>query len=172
MFLTDISLRPVFAFVVIIAFIALGITSYMGLGLNDMPEADMPVIAVNVSLPGASPDQVESNVTKKIEEAVGQISGVKHITSSIYEDSSLITIEFDDKKPVDVAAQDVRTKIDGIRGTLPHDIEEPVILKFDTTSAPILTLGVTGDLWARDMSKLIINTIYSAAQYSEWSGIR
>ncbi len=159
MFLTDISLRPVFAFVVIIAFIALGITSYMGLGLNDMPEADMPVIAVNVSLPGASPDQVESNVTKKIEEAVGQISGVKHITSSIYEDSSLITIEFDDKKPVDVAAQDVRTKIDGIRGTLPHDIEEPVILKFDTTSAPILTLGVTGDLWARDMSKLIINTI-------------
>jgi len=160
MFLTSISLkRPVFAFVVIIALLALGITGFRGLAINDMPEFDIPYCAVTITLPGASPDQVESKVTKKIEEAVGQISGVKHITSNVSEGYSVTIIEFDDKKSVDVAAQDVRTKIDGIRATLPDDAEEPVILKFDINAQAIISLAITGDLSALDMSQLVDDTI-------------
>jgi len=160
MFLTRISLkRPVFAFVVIIALIALGITGFRGLAMNDMPETNIPYSAVTITLPGASPDQVESKVTKKVEEAVGQISGVKHITSTVSEGYSMTIIEFEDNKPVDVAAQDVRTKIDSIRASLPDDIGEPVILKFDMNAQAIMSLALTGDLSARDMSQLVDDTI-------------
>ncbi|MEN6351031.1 MAG: efflux RND transporter permease subunit [Syntrophomonas sp.] len=160
MFLTDISLkRPAFAFVMIIAFIALGITGYLGLAINDMPEVDIPYIGVNIALTGASPDQVETKVSKKVEEAVGQISGVKHITTTINEGLSSTLIEFNEKKKVDEAAQDVRAKIDGIRDTLPQEIDEPVILKYDINSSPILSLGVTGDLNAKEMSQLIKDKI-------------
>jgi len=160
MLLTDISLkRPVFALVIIIALIAIGITGYRGLALNDMPEVDIPYISVNIAFNGASPDQIESKVSKKVEEAVGQISGVKHITTTISEGNSSTLIEFDEKKKVDVAAQDVRAKLDAIRGTLPTDIDEPVILKYDINSTPILSLGVTGNLSAHAMSQLIKDKI-------------
>ncbi len=160
MFLTRISLkRPVFAFVVIIALIAMGITGLRGLAMNDMPETNIPYSAVTITLPGASPDQVESKVTKKVEEAVGQISGVKHITSTVSEGYSMTIIEFEANKSVDVAAQDVRTKIDSIRASLPDDIGEPVILKFDMNAQAIMSLALTGDLSAGDMSQLVDDTI-------------
>ncbi len=86
MFITNISLkRPVFAIVIIIAMLAVGIVSFMGLNLNDQPETDLPYVSIMVALPGASPDQMESKVTEVIEDAVGQISGVKHLTSRVSE---------------------------------------------------------------------------------------
>ena len=160
MFLTRISLkRPVFAFVVIIALIALGITGFRGLAMNDMPETNIPYSAVTITLPGASPDQVESKVTKKVEEAVGQISGVKHITSTVSEGYSMTIIEFESNKSVDVAAQDVRTKLDSIRASLPDDIGEPIISKFDMNARAIMSLALTGNLSARDMSQLVDDTL-------------
>jgi len=159
MFLTNISLkRPVLAFVVIIALIAVGITSFISLGMNDMPETNIPYVMISIGLRGAGPDQVESKVTKKVEEAVGQISGVKHITSTINEGSSMTTVEFDDSRTAESAAQDVRTKIASIRGSLPSDMDEPVISKFDMSAMPIFSLAVTGDLGTRDMANLV-NTI-------------
>ncbi len=160
MFLTSISLkRPVFAFVVIIALLAVGITSFINLDMNDMPETNIPYVMVSVGLPGASPDQVEAKVTKKLEEAIGQISGVKHITSTVNEGSSMTTVEFDDTRTVESAAQDVRTKLDSIRGSLPSDINDPVISKFDMNAMPIVSLAVTGDLSTRDMANLVNDTI-------------
>jgi len=160
MTLTDISLkRPVFAFVVIIALIALGIVGFMGLAINDLPEVDIPYVGVNITLPGASPDQIESKITKKVEEAIGQISGVKHITSTVSEGRSFTLIEFILEKPQEVAAQDVRTKLDAIRGVLPQNIEEPVVTKFDISAMPILSLVVTGTLESRDLSQLVDDVI-------------
>ena len=93
MFLTDISLkRPVFATVIIIAMLAVGALSYIGLPINEYPEIEIPYIAVAISLPGTSAEQIEAKVTKKIEESVGQISGVKHITSTISEGISQTVI--------------------------------------------------------------------------------
>ncbi|HAG11085.1 MAG TPA: AcrB/AcrD/AcrF family protein [Desulfotomaculum sp.] len=160
MSLTDVSLkRPVFAFVVIIALVALGIVGLLGLSINDMPEVDIPYMGVSVSLPGASPDQVESKITKKVEETIGQISGVKHITSTVSEGYSFTFIEFTLEKPQEEASQDVRTKLDAIRGTLPQDIDEPVITKFDIDARPILSLVVTGKQQNNDLSELVDDTI-------------
>ncbi|GAB4260678.1 efflux RND transporter permease subunit [Thermincola ferriacetica] len=158
--LTDISLkRPVFATVIIIALVAVGIVSYTGLPINDMPDVDIPYVSVTIILPGASPDQVESKVSKKVEEALGQISGVKHLSTTITEGVSNTVVEFELEKSPDVAVEDVRTKLSAIRGELPQDIEEPIIAKFDVDAMPILSLAVTGPLNQRDLSELVDDLI-------------
>lgn len=170
MILSDISLkRPVLAIVTIIALIAIGITSFMGLSLNETPEINIPYVSVSIVLPGASAEQVESEVTKKVEEAVGQISGVKHITSDIKEGLSMTTVEFSDTRKGDDAAQDVRSKLSAIRATFPSDIQEPVISKFDLNAKPIISLAVTGDLSTADMSRLVDDSI--VPQLNNISGV-
>lgn len=158
--LTDISLkRPVFATVIIIAMIAVGIVSLLSLSINDMPDVNLPYVNISVTLTGASPDQIETKITKKIEDAVGQISGVKHITSTITEGNSNTTVEFTSDRSPDAALQDVRTKISSIRGSLPDNIDEPVITKIDINALPIMSLVVTGNLSDRDMSGLVDDVI-------------
>lgn len=160
MLITDISLkRPTFAIVVIIALLAVGITSFMGLNLNDQPETDLPYVSISVTLAGASPDQMESKVTKVIEDAVGQISGVKHLTSKVSESYTMTLVEFDDSRSADDAAQDVRTKLSSIRATLPGDMKDPVIAKMDLNQMPILSLAVTGKLSEIELSNLVNDTI-------------
>ena len=163
MFITNISLkRPIFAIVVIIAMLAVGITSFLNLNLNDMPDTDIPYVTVSISLPGASPDQIETKVTKEVEMAVGQLRGVKHITSSISEGYSMMMIEFDDSITADDAAQDVRTKINSIRADLPADIGEPTITKLDFDEMATISLAVTGDLNEVELSNLVDDTIVPA----------
>ncbi|MDF2524445.1 MAG: cation/multidrug efflux pump, partial [Clostridiales bacterium] len=160
MFLTDISLkRPVFITVIIIALLAMGIVSYTGLSLNSMPDVDPAYVSVTIILPGASPDQVESKVSKKVEESTGQISGVRHLSTTISEGVSTTTIEFELEKSSSEALQEVRDKISFIRGDLPTDIQEPIISKFDMTAQPIMSLAVTGPLENRELSKLIDDVI-------------
>lgn len=171
MFLTNISLkRPVFAIVVIIALLAVGIVSFLGLNLNDMPETDLPYAMINIVLPGASPDQMESKVTKVVEDAVGQISGVKHITSRVGESYSMTAIEFDSSRNPDDAAQDVRAKMSSIRGSLPDDIQEPVISKVDFNAMPILSLAVSGDLDEAALSEMVDETIVPSLNAVEGVG--
>lgn len=160
MFITDISLkRPTFAIVVIIALLAVGIVSFMGLNLNDMPDVNTPYVLVSVSLSGASPDQVESKVTEIVEDAVGQISGVKHITSSVSEGYSMTMVEFNDSVDGDDAAQDIRSKMSSIRSSLPDDINEPVISKLNINESSILSLAVSGELSSVKLSNLVDDTI-------------
>ena len=160
MFLTDISLkRPVFATVIIIAMLAVGAISYIGLPINEYPEVDVPYVAVAISLPGTSAEQLESKVTKRVEESVGQISGVKHITSSISEGVSQTVIEFNSGTEVNMAAQDVMDKLSGIRGTLPQDINEPIIQKFDFAALPIMSFVVTSPLSNKDLSQVVEDEI-------------
>ena len=160
MFITNLSLkRPVFAIVVIIAMLAVGVTSFLGLNLNDMPDTNIPYVTAAITLPGASADQVESKVTKEVEEAVGQLSGVKHITSYVNEGYSVTVVQFDDSKNPDDAAQDVRTKINAIRSSLPDDIGEPTITKFDFNEMPVLSLAVTGDMNEAELSDLVDDNI-------------
>lgn len=178
MFLANLSIkRPVFAIVVIIALLAVGAVSYMGLPINQYPDTDIPIAAVSISLPGASAEQLESKVTKKVEESVGQISGVKHITSTITEGVSQTTIEFNSEKKIDVAAQDVKDKISSIRGTLPLNIEEPIIQKFDFSAEAIISLVVTGPLSNRDLSQVVeenitkkLNTVKGVGSITTYGG--
>jgi HAE1 family hydrophobic/amphiphilic exporter-1 len=160
MFLTNLSLkRPVFATVTIIALVALGIISYVGLNINDYPEVEFPYVVVTIVQPGASPEQVETKISQKMEEAVGQISGVKHIYSTASEGVSVTVAEFTLETKAEVAAQDVRDRIGTIRGDLPQDIEEPVIARFDPMAMPIAYLAVSGELSLQEMSVLVNDKI-------------
>lgn len=155
MFLADISLkRPVFATVIIVALIVLGAVSYTGLPLNDMPEVEIPYVSTTIVFPGASPEQIESKVTKKVEEELSQVSGVKHTISIVNEGVSMTVLEFSMDKSPDAALEDVRTKLGSIRGELPQDIQEPVVSKIDIMAMPIMSLAVSGDMDKGQLAKL------------------
>lgn len=160
MFLTNLSLkRPVFATVTILALVALGIISFVGLNINDYPEVEFPYVVTTIVQPGASPEQVETKISQKMEEAVGQISGVKHIYSIAREGVSVTIAEFTLETKPEVAAQDVRDKVGTIRGALPQDIEEPVIARYDPMAMPIVYIAVTGELSQRELTVLVNDVI-------------
>ncbi|HWQ40717.1 MAG TPA: efflux RND transporter permease subunit, partial [Desulfosporosinus sp.] len=137
----------------------IGIISYRGLNINDMPQADFPYVTVSIEQRGVAPDQMETNVAKKVEEAIGQISGVKHITTNISEGVCNVIVEFALEKSPDVAAQEVRDKVSSIRKSLPDDIDEPIIAKYDFAAQPILSLAVSGTMDNRAISKLVDDVI-------------
>lgn len=158
--LTDISLkRPVFATVIILALLAIGAVSFKGLPLTSMPDVDPPYVTVTIVQPGASPEQMETKISKKVEDAVGQVSGVKHISTTISQSVSSTLIEFELEKPSGEAIQEVRDKLGLVRADLPDDIEEPTIAKYDSTATPILSLAVTGSMDKQKLSQLVEDKI-------------
>jgi hydrophobic/amphiphilic exporter-1 (mainly G- bacteria), HAE1 family len=152
MFLSDLSIkRPVLTTCVMLALVILGLFSMRTLGWDLYPNVDIPVVTVSVAYPGASPDAVEQDVVKKIEEAVNPIEKVTEISSTSQEGFGTIVIEFDISRNVDRALDDVRSKIGQIRRDLPATIKEPVIQKFDPAQTPVLSLVVKPNESHRDM---------------------
>ncbi|MBN2565277.1 MAG: efflux RND transporter permease subunit [Candidatus Eisenbacteria bacterium] len=146
MFLSNASLkRPVAMTTAILALLVLGAFSYLRLGLDFLPKVDFPYVTVVTVYQGAGPREIETLVTEKIEDAVSSIDGVKHIRSTSMEDISQVFIEFEFGVDVDIAAIDVREKVDEIKADLPDDADPPKILKFDVNAAPIANLALYGD---------------------------
>ncbi len=153
MWLADTSVkRPVFATMVIMALVVLGVVSYPSIGVDLFPKIDFPIVTITTTLKGASPDVMDVDVTDRIEGAVNTINGVKSITSTSYESMSRTTIEFVLERDIDQAVQDVREKVSGIRNKLPADIDEPKIAKVDPDAQPILFLNLSGNRSVRDLS--------------------
>jgi len=153
MWLADTSVkRPVFATMVILALVVLGIVSYPSIGVDLFPKIDFPIVTISTTLKGASPEVMDVDVTDMIEGAVNTINGVKSITSSSTEGVSRITIEFVLERNIDLAVQDVREKVSLIRSKLPDDIDEPRIVKVDPDATPILWMNLSGDKSVRDLS--------------------
>ncbi len=138
--------RPVAMGCLIIALALLGLNSWRKMGLEEMPRIDAPFITIVTVYPGASPEEIETDVAKRIEDAVGTIDGLKHISSACMENVNQVLLEFELGVNVDIAATDVREQIDLIRADLPADVEDPKILKFDVNAKPIITMALTGDL--------------------------
>jgi HAE1 family hydrophobic/amphiphilic exporter-1 len=160
MWLTSVSIRrPVFILMVVGALIVLGLNSLSKLRLELNPKVDFPFVTVITIYPGAGPSEVESQVTKKIEDAVASVNGVKTITSSSQEGQSAVSIEFNMGVSSDVASADVREKISAIRAQLPVAVKEPVVLKFDVNSQPILYYGLTGKRSNRELRDMADNII-------------
>ncbi|HEY8376734.1 MAG TPA: efflux RND transporter permease subunit, partial [Nannocystis sp.] len=135
--------RPVFTTMVMLGLVVLGLFSYRRLPIDEFPEVDFPFVTVQTIYPGASPETVEREVTRRLEEAFNPIEGVDQITSMSLEGASLIIIQFDLERDGDAAAQDVRAKIESVRRDLPADIEPPVVQKFDPTAMPIMSLALS-----------------------------
>jgi len=143
MWFTQVSLRnPVFATMVMIAFVVLGVFSFQRLQVDQFPNIDFPVVVVQVAYPGASPEIVESEVTKKVEEAVNAIAGVNTLTSRSYEGQSIVIIEFQLTVDGRKAAEDVREKIAILRPVFRDEVEEPRVLRFDPASRSIWSVAV------------------------------
>ncbi|MGI9150986.1 MAG: efflux RND transporter permease subunit [Limnohabitans sp.] len=143
MWFTKISLKnPVFATMVMLAFVVLGLFSYQRLKIDQFPNIDFPVVVVTTEYPGASPEIVESEVSKKIEEGVNSIAGINALTSRSYEGMSVVVIEFQLHIDGRKGADDVREKVAAIRPTLRTDVKEPKVLRFDPSSRAIWSLAV------------------------------
>lgn len=158
--LSNIAVRkPVFTVMMVLALLVLGYTSFNRMNVDLFPEIDFPFVIVSTEYPGASAEAVETDVTKKIEDAVNPIEGLKHITSESQEGFSLVLAEFVLEKDGKLAAQEAREKVAQIRDELPADIEEPVIARFDPASQPIISLTVSGTRPLRDITTFIKDDI-------------
>ncbi|NOY82722.1 MAG: efflux RND transporter permease subunit [Kiritimatiellaeota bacterium] len=147
MLLTDASLkRPIAMTTVILVMLLLGVLAYRRLGLDLMPKVDVPFVTVVTVYPGASPREIETEIAKKIEDAVVAIDGLKHVNTSCMQSVCQTFLEFDLDRDVDIAAMDVREKIGLIRNELPAAAEEPKVLKFNLNARPVVRLALTGDL--------------------------
>ena len=128
MILSDLSVKqPVFATMMMVALVVLGVFSYRELSIDLFPNIDFPVVTVQTLYPGVAPETVETEVTKRIEEAVNPIEGVKHISSTTTEGVSIVVTEFELGTDIHTAAQDVRSKVSALRRDFPTGVEEPVI---------------------------------------------
>ena len=158
--LADVSInRPVFATMMIFALVVLGWFSYNKLNVDLNPNVDIPFVMITSILPGAGPEQIETDVTKKIEDAVNPIEGVDYIQSIAQENVSIVVIAFKLEIDGKQAAQDVREKVAAIRGDLPTDLEDPVVQRFDFSSFPIMNLTVAGDRSEREVTDYTKNVI-------------
>jgi HAE1 family hydrophobic/amphiphilic exporter-1 len=157
MFLSNLSIkRPIFATMMMLALVILGIFSYRKLAIDMYPDVEIPVLSIVTVFPGASPETVEREVTKRIEEVVNRISGAKHVMSISRESVSQVVVEFHLEVKINEASQDTRAKINTIRRDLPQDIEEPVIQKIDVGSIPVVSLAVRSEkLSPRELTTLV-----------------
>ncbi|MDH4465963.1 MAG: efflux RND transporter permease subunit [Acidovorax sp.] len=146
MWFTQVSLKnPVFATMVMLAIVVLGLFSYQRLKVDQFPNIDFPVVVVTVDYPGASPEIVESEVTKKIEEGVNSIAGINALTSRSYEGAAVVIIEFQLHIDGRKAAEDVREKVATVRPLLRTEVKEPRVLRFDPASRAVWSLAVLPD---------------------------
>ena len=163
MILTRISVNhPVFATMLMVALLVFGIYSYQRLPIEQLPDIDLPVVAVVTSYPGASPEAVENDIVKPIENAVNTISGIDTIQSVAQMGQAMVIILFDMDVQSSAAAQDVRDRLAQIEANLPDNAGDPQILRFDPSELPVVSLAVSSDtMSARDLTALTDDVIVS-----------
>ena len=151
--------RPVFAWVLVLSLVVVGLFSYQHLTVDRLPQVDLPAVAVITKLVGASPEDIETDVTDRIERAVNTISGQSKLRSISTEGVSQVIIEFGFDKNGDVAAQEVRDKISQVLVDLPRGIEPPVIQKVDPDATPILYISLSADRPIRELTEFADKTV-------------
>ena len=151
--------RPVFATMLIMALVVMGVASYFRLGVDFFPKVEFPIVTVSTTLRGAAPEEVETQVSKRIEEAVNTIAGIDDLRSTSAEGISLVSIQFVLEKDPDVAAQEVRDKISTILSELPKDADPPVVQKLATDASPILNIVVASGRDLRETTKVVDDRI-------------
>lgn len=145
--------RPVFTWVLMLILLVVGGTSFVGLGVDRFPDIDFPVVIVSTQLTGASPEQVETEISEPMEEALNAISGLDELRSNSYEGLSVVVAQFDLDKDIDVAAQEVRDRIDRIMRELPEGIEPPQVMQVDPDEMPILQIAVLSSRSSREVTE-------------------
>lgn len=151
--------NPVFAWMLMLGLMLFGLLSFKGMGVSQMPDVDFPVISVDITWEGAAPEVMESDVVDIIEDSVMGIQGLKEVSSSTKQGSADVTLEFHLGRDIDVALQEVQSKVSEAQRRLPTDIDPPVIRKTNPQDQPIMWIGLTSDLPFRDMVEYVDNTL-------------
>jgi HAE1 family hydrophobic/amphiphilic exporter-1 len=156
--------RPVFTWVLVAIPVVLGLVAYASLGVDLFPKVDFPVVSITANLPGASAEEMETTVTRPIEEAVNQVSGIDELRSTTREGLTTVMVQFKLERSGDVAAQEVRDKIATIVKQLPQGMDPPVVNRFDLDAAPIMTLGVSGRRDVREVTEIAKHQVQEPLQ--------
>ncbi len=152
--IADISVdRPVFALMMSLALVVVGLLSYRRLGVDLLPAVEQPTVTVFTALPGAGPEEIESAVTQPIEEQLNTIAGIEEMRSVNREGFSFVNLTFTLDRPIDQAVQDVRDKLSRIVRLLPEGTDPPVISTFDSESSPILAVAISGPTSLRELTE-------------------
>jgi len=151
--------RPVFAAMIVLALVVVGSASYFRLGVDRFPSVDLPTVAVRTSLPGASPEEIESEVSRPIEEAVNTVDGIDQLRSISSQGVSVVVVTFKLDRKIDIATQDVRDRVSSVIRDLPTDTLPPVVQKFDNDSAPVITIALSSDRSIRELTELADKTV-------------
>ncbi|HEY8518141.1 MAG TPA: efflux RND transporter permease subunit [Candidatus Binatia bacterium] len=146
--------RPVFATMLVLLFVVLGAMSYTRLGVDLFPNVDFPITSISTTLKGASVEEVETRVTKPIEEAVNEIQGIDELSSTTREGVSRVLVQFHLERDNADAAQDVRDKVAIVMAQLPEGVDPPVVVKFDLDASPIMRIAVSGDRDPREITEI------------------
>src|SRR6266571_2323161 len=153
--LAEISIRrPVFATMIVMALVVVGAAGYFKLGVDRTPPVDLPSVFVSTRLSGASPAEMESLVAQPIEEVVNTVEGITELRSISGQGNSFIIVQFDLRRNVSVAAEDVRTRVATVVPDLPREADPPVITKFDSDRSPVLTVALSGERSQRELTEL------------------
>jgi len=152
MTLSDLSIkRPVFAWMLMLGLISFGAISFNRMGISQLPDVDYPVVNISVSLEGAAPEVMETQVTDVLESAVMTIAGIKDISSSSRRGSARITLEFELEHDIDDAMQEVQAKVSQAARNLPKEIDPPVVTKTNPEDQPIIWMALSGDRPVKDL---------------------
>ncbi len=154
--------QPVLITMLMGALVVVGILSYFSLPVDLLPEVSFPIVAITTVYPGASADDVESSITKPIEEAVVSLNGVRNVNSTSRENLSQIAVEFTLETNSQVAAQNVQEKINAIRGAFPTQAHSPTVQRFDFAALPIMSVGIAdtkGKMNPAELRRFVDNTV-------------
>src|SRR5215212_2654775 len=139
---------------IVLALVVVGAASFFRLGIDRFPSVDLPTVAVRTNLPGAAPEEIESEVTRPIEEIVNTVDGIDQLRSVSTAGISIVIVTFKLDRDIDTAAQDVRDRVSTVIRELPEDATPPVVQKFDNDSAPVLTVALSADRPLRELTEL------------------
>ena len=159
--------RPVTTVMLLFIVILCGVVSLTGMKMDLMPSMDIPIAVVSTTYIGAGPEEIESLITKPVEEALGTVSNVDEITSTSSSGASMVMVQFEDGTDVDMAAIDMREKIDLIKGYLPDGANDPMVLKIDISALSSIILGVTSDMTSYELTELLNNKIVNRLERIE-----
>ncbi|MCA1593917.1 MAG: efflux RND transporter permease subunit [Acidobacteria bacterium] len=151
--------RPVFAAMIVLSLVVVGAASFFKLGVDRFPSVDLPTVSVRTNLPGASPEEIESEVSRRIEEVVNTVPGIDQLRSVNGAGTSIVIVTFDLNRDIESAAQDVRDRVNTVIRDLPADTLPPVVQKFDNDSAPVITIALSGERSLRELTELADKTV-------------
>ncbi len=162
--------RPVFAMMIVLTLVVIGVAGYLHLGVDRFPSVDVPVVRINARLPGASPAEMESQVAQPIEEVVNTIEGIDELRSINGSGSLYTIVTFNLNRDIDIAAQDVRDRLATVIRELPRDMDPPTVSKSDVDQQPVLSISVSGPRSQRELTEIADKIIKTQIERSPGVG--